>query len=95
MRPLMLVVGLASLVLLGAGCSADPSGPPSAALGTVASRLVPTAVAHMPLTDEHGATVDLASFRGKTVMLVPFLTLCTDICPLDTGDLLGCTRPAQ
>jgi len=24
--------------------------------------------------------------EGKTVVLVPFLTLCTDICPLTTGD---------
>ena len=30
----------------------------------------------------------MASFRGKTVLVVPFLTLCTDICPLDTGNLL-------
>ena len=49
-------------------------------------------MADLPLTDEHGATVDLASFRGKTVMLVPFLTLCTDICPLDTGNLLQVER---
>ena len=91
-RPLILIVGLASVALLGAGCSSDSPGPPSAALGTVGVKPVPTAVADLPLTDEHGAGVDLASFRGKTVMLVPFLTLCTDICPLDTGNLLQVQR---
>ncbi len=35
-----------------------------------------------------GKTVYLDSFRGKTVMVVPFLTLCTDICPLTTGNIL-------
>jgi len=38
--------------------------------------------------DQSGNTVTLSSFRGKTVMVVPFLTLCTDICPLTTGNLL-------
>jgi protein SCO1/2 len=40
-----------------------------------------------PLTNQHGAPVTLNSFKGKTVLLVPFLTLCADICPLTTGNL--------
>ncbi len=39
------------------------------------------------LTDQHGRTFDLASLEGKAVLLVPFLTLCTDICPMDTANL--------
>lgn len=35
-----------------------------------------------------GQTVHLASWSGRTVLLVPFLTLCQDVCPLTTGDLL-------
>jgi protein SCO1/2 len=89
---LILAVGLTVGALVGAGCSSDTPGPPSAALGTTGVRPVPAAVADLPLTDQHGATVDLASFRGKTVMVVPFLTLCTDICPLDTGNLLQVER---
>jgi len=54
----------------------------------VEARAVPAAVAAAPLTDQAGRSVTLASFRGKTVMLVPFLTLCSDICPMTTGNLL-------
>ena len=45
-------------------------------------------MSHLPVVNQDGTHLDLASFRGKTVMVVPFLTLCTDICPLDTGNLL-------
>ncbi len=69
-----------------AACSADPAAP--TALGTVMHRSVPSAVSQITLTDQRGRGLDLASWRGKTVMIVPFLTLCTDICPLDTGNLV-------
>jgi protein SCO1/2 len=42
----------------------------------------------MPLTDQYGRRTSLASFSGRTVLLVPFLSLCQDICPLTTGNLL-------
>ncbi len=42
--------------------------------------------------NQYGKTVTLAGFRGKTVMVVPFLTLCTDVCPLTTGNLLQVER---
>jgi protein SCO1/2 len=54
----------------------------------VQNRPVPGAIDHLPFTDQRGRTVELASLRGRTVFVVPFLTLCTDICPLDTGNLL-------
>ncbi len=34
----------------------------------------------------------LGSLRGKTLMIVPFLTLCTDICPMTTGNLVQVER---
>lgn len=37
------------------------------------------------LTDQNGRRVSLASFRGKVVVLSPFLSLCTEVCPLTTG----------
>ncbi len=49
---------------------------------------VPSSLRRLPLTNQHGQKVDLASWPGKTVVLVPFLTLCSDICPLTTGNLL-------
>jgi len=84
---------MATAVLAGAGlvlaaCSSGPPGPPSAASGTVQVRTIPTSVSQLQLTDQQGTTLTLASMQGKTVMLVPFLTLCSDICPMTTGNLL-------
>ena len=36
---------------------------------------------------QEGHAVDLASWPGPTMLLVLFLTLCSDICPLTTGNL--------
>ena len=79
-------VGL--LALVATACSSGPPGPPSASAGTTEVRPIPVSIANEPLVDQQGRTVTLASFRGKIVMVVPFLTLCTDICPLTTGNLL-------
>jgi len=49
---------------------------------------IPAGLLSLPLVNQHGSPVSLGSLRGKTVMLVPFLTLCSDICPMDTGNLL-------
>jgi protein SCO1/2 len=76
------------LALALSACSARPPGPPAASSGIVQSRAVPAAIAELVFTDQRGRPIDLASLRGKTVLVVPFLTLCTDICPLDTGNLL-------
>jgi protein SCO1/2 len=73
---------------LGVAACSDPPGQPSASSGTVQARPIPTIITDVPLTDQGGQVVTLSSFRGKTVMLVPFLTLCSDICPMTTGNLL-------
>ena len=49
---------------------------------------MPASVASIPLTTQTGAVTDLAAFKGKTVMVVPFLSLCQDVCPFTTGNLL-------
>jgi len=49
---------------------------------------VPNSLLDLPLTDQLGRQTSLASYSGKVVMLVPFLTLCHEICPLTTGNLL-------
>jgi protein SCO1 len=81
-------VALGFVAMAAAACASSPPGPPSASAGTTETRAIPATISHEPLTDQHGKTVTLASFRGKIVMVVPFLTLCTDICPLTTGNLL-------
>jgi cytochrome oxidase Cu insertion factor (SCO1/SenC/PrrC family) len=62
-------------------------GAPSASVGATANRAVPQSVSSLPLTDQFDTSVDLNSWRGKTILLVPFLTLCADICPMTTGNL--------
>jgi protein SCO1 len=56
--------------------------------GTAIHAPIPASLLHLPLTDQLGRKVDLASWPGKAVLLVPFLSLCSDICPLTTGNLL-------
>ena len=76
---------------VGPGCGGMFVGPagPSAGIGRHdrSAGAIPATISHEPLENQYGKTVTLASFRGKTVMVVPFLTLCTDICPLTTGNL--------
>jgi protein SCO1/2 len=56
------------------------------------ARPVPPSIARLPLTDQHGHVVDLAGLHGRTVMIVPFLTLCQEMCPFDTGNLVQVQR---
>ncbi|MGH9096710.1 MAG: SCO family protein [Acidimicrobiales bacterium] len=67
--------------------SSEPPGPPPASSGVVQNRVIPDSIRQIPLTDQHGQPVTLASLEGKAVMVVPFLTLCSDICPMTTGNL--------
>ena len=42
---------------------------------------------HLTFVDQHGRQVSLGSWPGRTLLVVPFLSLCTDICPMTTGNL--------
>lgn len=56
---------------------------------------MPAAIDDLSLTNQSGQALALSSFRGKTIMLVPFLTLCSDICPMTTGNLLQVEHSLQ
>jgi protein SCO1 len=86
------VVGAAALLLSACSAAAGAPGPPSPSSGVTLSRPIPSSVADLPLTDQHGHVIDLAGLRGRIVMIVPFLTLCQDMCPFDTGNLLQVQR---
>ncbi len=81
-------VAIGVIVLSGSSSSSGSGSLSSTSLGTVIDQRVPADLLHLPLTNQRGQRVDLASWPGKTVLLVPFLTLCSDICPLTTGNLL-------
>jgi protein SCO1 len=62
------------------------------AFGAAIDKAVPPELRHLPLTNQYGQRVDLSAWPGKTVLLVPFLSLCSDVCPLTTGNLLQTQR---
>lgn len=95
MRGLLGALVLGVLCIALAGCGGSSSGESSLAsstsapaYGTLVDQKVPAALERIALTNQRDEKVDLASWSGKTVMLVPFLTLCADICPFTTGILL-------
>ena len=55
--------------------------------GTTLDVTVPAATMAIPLVDEAGRTVTLASLTGKTVVLVDFLSLCQEVCPLTSANV--------
>ena len=81
-----------ALTLLAAGCGGGSSGGAttggSAGPGTTINLQVPAAIRRLPLVNQSGHRTTLASYQGRTVLLVPVLTLCQDICPMTTGNLL-------
>ncbi len=93
-RPTKLVVGVVAAVavlfvvaaLIGQQSAAAPK-PPGPDVGTEQKVPLPANIASMPLVDENGKTVSLASFKGKTVVLTDFLTTCQEICPITTAVL--------
>ncbi|HEY3940917.1 MAG TPA: SCO family protein [Acidimicrobiales bacterium] len=81
--PILVVLSLATL-LTACGSSA-PAAPPSSQ-GIVENRAVPDQI---PLVDASGHATDLGAFRGKYVVMAPFLSLCQDECPLVTGAFIA------
>ncbi len=104
------LVGLgvaAALVLSGCGSSGAPaavvvssqpagaSGQPAPSAGSLFDKPIPDSIASLPLVDQNGHTVSLASLRGKTVVLADFLTLCQEICPLTSTNLHQVAKAAE
>lgn len=90
-RRLLLPAAAAAALLAAGGVGAVLAafrGSPPAAGGLRLDRPVPA----MPLRDARGRTTSLAAFRGRVVVLAPFLTLCHEVCPLTTGALAAMQR---
>ena len=54
-------------------------------------RSIPT----IPLVSSSGTATSLAAYRGKYVVMAPFLTLCQDECPLVTGAFIAFQRDVR
>lgn len=81
--PVVLIAIVLALAGTGAGVAlglGHPAGRPRVS-GALLDRRVP----RLELESSSGGATSLASFRGKVVVLAPFLTLCHEVCPLTTG----------
>jgi protein SCO1/2 len=77
---------LAATAAVGAAAAAGVAlaltgGSPPPLSGVAVDRPVPA----LQLESEAGRTTSLAAYRGRIVVLAPFLTLCHEVCPLTTG----------
>jgi cytochrome oxidase Cu insertion factor (SCO1/SenC/PrrC family) len=87
---------VAAAVAVAAGISTlavhegEANSVPRPALGT--ELRPPRRLPDIPLRDAAGRTVRLSAFRGRVVVLSPFLTLCAEVCPLTTGAFMQAQR---
>jgi cytochrome oxidase Cu insertion factor (SCO1/SenC/PrrC family) len=80
------------LAALLAACSNSGDPPaPSASQGIVENRAIPG----IPLISSTGAPTSLAQYRGKDIVMAPFLSLCQDECPLVTGAFIALQRDVR
>jgi cytochrome oxidase Cu insertion factor (SCO1/SenC/PrrC family) len=89
---LVAAAGLVAGITFGDGAGGGVPGPPSPSIGAEMDRALPNDIATAKLTDEEGESVELQQFRGRAVLLVPFLTSCQEECPVTTGALLELER---
>jgi protein SCO1/2 len=84
-------VGCAAALLVSCGSApvavSTQSARPAPSNGTTFDVAVPASTASLPLVDQSGRSVTLGSLVGKTVVLVDFLTLCQEICPLTSANM--------
>ena len=79
-----------SSLLAACGGGGDPA-PPPASQGIVQNRAIPD----IPLISSSGSATSLAVYRGKDIVMAPFLTLCQDECPLVTGAFIALQRDVE
>jgi protein SCO1 len=85
---LVVLVGLGSLL---AACGKSDPPTPSASQGIVQNRAMP----NIRLVLSSGAPTSLRDYRGKDIVLAPFLSLCQDECPLVTGAFIALQRDVR
>jgi len=95
------VVALGGVLVLAAALTAcgaskpDPVSLPHIGTGTRVDYVVPKSIRDLAFTNQDGATVHLSDFAGRTVVLMPGMTLCQETCPLDTASIAAAIRMAD
>ncbi len=78
-----------ALACAATGVASAASYPqPPAKVGVATNSALPAALRTATFINQYGAHETLGALKGKTVFIVPFLTLCGDTCPFTTGNLL-------
>jgi cytochrome oxidase Cu insertion factor (SCO1/SenC/PrrC family) len=80
-------VALSVVVLPAAVFAAAPIQPP-ASVGAATTTAMTSVVVNAKFENQDGTPETLGALKGKTVFVVPYLTLCSDTCPFTTGNLL-------
>jgi cytochrome oxidase Cu insertion factor (SCO1/SenC/PrrC family) len=89
MRQLGLLVAVAMIACSLGATPANAVRAPSPSIGVVLDRTVPAAITTLPLQNQAGQDVTLGQYRGKVLLVAPFLTSCQEECPIATGALLA------
>lgn len=85
-------LGLATVVAVVSATVAALAFSGGHARPALAGVSVDRAVPRLTLENEDGRATSLAAYRGRVVVLSPFLTLCSEVCPLTTGALQAMQR---
>jgi len=85
----------AAVLSLVAACGGGHVAEPPASLGAPVDFAIPDSIANLPLIKSDGSTTTLAAYRGKTVMIADYLTLCTDICPMISANVTAVGRALE
>jgi len=82
------VVLAATILFTGSSVGASSPPQPPSSLGVATHVALPKSVLNATFMDQSGHLRTLRGLAGKTVFLVPLLTLCGDTCPFTSGNLL-------
>ena len=107
--PAAIAAALLALALAACGSAAQPAKtaqpgtssaagrpqPPARLGGVTMDDPVPASIMRMPLTTAGGQRTTLAAYRGKIVLIADFLTLCQDMCPMITANVLSVARQVK
>ena len=88
----MLALGLITWYVAGAVGRSNTPGSPSPTVGNVVNDPVSPSIATLSLQNQDGQDVNLEQFKGRVVLLAPFLTSCQEECPITTAALLVIQR---
>lgn len=88
--------GLTVALAVLAGCSSPAHVPePGPNVGEGLHKQLPSSVANTLLISAGGERLNLASLKGKIVVISDIMTLCQETCPLDTAEVLQAARAVE